>query len=79
LEGTGVHFDSLTGWVSKSRYAISFSSEIKASSLFGRFFKIKLPPPSHGGFGFIGRISFVLKIQHNVIKVADVAKMKTSL
>jgi hypothetical protein len=30
-----------------------------------------LSVPSHGGFGFIGRTSFVFELRHHVIKVAD--------
>jgi len=29
------------------------------------------PAPSHGGFGFIGRMSFVFKIDNNLIKAVD--------
>jgi len=29
------------------------------------------PAPSHGGFGFIGRMSFVFKIDNNFIKAVD--------
>ncbi len=45
----------------------------------GRLFPKKtrrFPSPSHGGFGFIERISFVLGIQHHLIKEADFVNMK---
>ena len=46
----------------------------------GHLAKIRrFPPPSHGGFGFIGRISLVFTIQHDLIKKANHVNMENRI
>jgi len=49
-----------------------------SSAIFPRKTR-RFPPPSHGGFGFIGRISFVFEIQYDLIKVVDFVNMENQI
>jgi hypothetical protein len=76
-------FNCTTGDVEGIVQCLQKKAELTVGSSFGSsaiFFKTRrFPPPSHGGFGFIGRISSVFEIQHDLTKEANHVNSKIDL